>query len=163
MPRFFLAVGLAVGLAAAAAPAAAPQAALGVFGSWGAFRSPGRCYAIAEADGAGRRDGRPFAAISWWPDRGVRGQVHFRLERPKRPGSAVLLRIDERTFQLIGGRSDAWAPDPRADADIVTAMRTGLLMTVETRSETGALLRNAYPLRGAASAIDAAAIGCAGR
>jgi hypothetical protein len=158
MPRFLL----ALGLVAAAAPAGAQPASLGVFGAWGAFRGPGRCYAIAEPEGQAR-GARPFAAISWWPGRGVRGQVHFRLQGAKRPGSAVLLRIGERTFQLIGGRSDAWAPDARADADIVTAMRTGLGMTVETRGETGALLRDSYPLRGAASAIDAAAIGCAER
>jgi hypothetical protein len=41
-------------------------------------------------------------------------------------------------------------------------MRTGIDMTVETRSERGALVRNYYQLRGAATAIDAAAIACAG-
>jgi hypothetical protein len=158
MPRFLL----ALGLVAAAAPAAAQPASLGVFGTWGAFRGPGRCYAIAEPEGP-PRSARPFAAVSWWPGRGVRGQVHFRLPGAKRPGSAVLLRIGERTFQLIGGGSDAWAPDARADADIVAAMRTGLAMTMETRGETGAPMRDSYPLRGAASAIDAAAIGCAAR
>lgn len=147
----------------AAAGAAVQQGALGMFGTWGAFRQPGRCYAIAAPEGAARTGGAAFAAISWWPGRGIRGQVHFRLERRKRPGSAILLRVDERTLQLIGGGSDAWAPDARADADIVTAMRTGIVMTVETRSETGGLLRGVYPLRGAASAIDAAAIGCSAR
>jgi hypothetical protein len=151
-----------IAAAAAATPVAAQQRSLGVFGSWGAFAGPGRCYAIAEPDGA-RADGRPFAAISWWPLQGVRGQVHFRLARPKRPGSAVLLRIDAHTFQLIGGGSNAWAPDARADADIVTALRTGIAMTVETRSAAGSLLRETYPLGGAASAVDVAAIGCVGR
>jgi hypothetical protein len=74
----------------------------------------------------------------------------------------VLLRIDDRTFQLVAGGADAWASDPRADAEIVAAMRTGIDMTVETRSERGALVRNYYQLRGAATAIDAAAIACAG-
>jgi len=152
-------------VAASAAPvgAAAQQESLGVFGTWGAFREPGRCYAIAAPEGAGRSGGAAFAAVSWWPRRGIRGQLHFRLERRKRPGSAVLLRVDERTFQLIGGGADAWAPDARSDADIVTAMRTGLAMAIETRAEGGGLLRSVYPLRGAASAVDAAAIGCVGR
>ncbi|HEY0412030.1 MAG TPA: hypothetical protein VGD66_02675 [Allosphingosinicella sp.] len=145
----------------AAVPAAAQRSSLGVFGAWGGFREPGRCYAIAEAEGPQRSGERAFAAVSWWPARGVRGQLHFRFERPKRPGSAVLLRIDGRTFQLIGGGGDAWAPDARADAEIVAAMRTGIDMSVETRSGIGGLVRDSYRLRGAASAIDAAAIGCA--
>ena len=74
-----------------------------------------------------------------------------------------MLRIDDRTFQLIGGGANAWAPDRRADAEIIAAMRGGLNMTVETRSERGALVRDFYRLRGAATAIDAAAIACARR
>ncbi|HEV2747333.1 MAG TPA: hypothetical protein VGW34_08560, partial [Allosphingosinicella sp.] len=103
------------------------------------------CYAIAEPERAPRAQGwRPSAAVGYWPERGVRGQVHFRLSRAKREGSAVLLRIDGRTFQLIGGGADAWAPNRAADADIVAAMRIGLDMTIETRSERGALIRDYY-------------------
>jgi hypothetical protein len=36
-------------------------------------------------------------------------------------------------------------------------------MSVETRSERGALIRDLYRLRGAATALDAAAIACAPR
>jgi hypothetical protein len=148
---------------ALAAPAAAQQASLGIFSSWGAFRDEARCYAISEPEKEPRGGGRPSASVFWWPARGVGGQLHFRLGEPKRAGSAVLLRIDQRTFQLIGGGDNAWAPDPRADAEIVAAMRTGIDMVLETRSRGGALLRDVYRLRGAASAIDAAAIGCARR
>jgi hypothetical protein len=90
----------------------------------------------------------------------VRAQVHFRLSREKRAGSAVLLKIDDRTFQLLAGGRDAWAPDPRGDAEIVAAMRRGVEMSVETRTPTGGLMRDAYRLRGAATAIDAAAVAC---
>jgi hypothetical protein len=149
---------------AAAAPAAAQQQSLGVFGLWGAFSEKERCYAIAEPQREARAEsGRAFASAGWWPGRGVRGQVHFRLSQPKRAGSAVLLRIEERTFQLAGGGADAWAADARADAEIVAAMRSGLGMSVETRTERGALIRDSYNLRGAATALDAAAIACATR
>ena len=149
-------------LLALAAPAAAQQQSLGIFGLWGAFEEEARCYAISEPYREPRAgDGRAFASVGWWPGRGVRGQVHFRLSRGKRAGSAVLLRIDDRTFQLAGGGFNAWAPDARADADIVAAMRTGLEMTVETRSERGTRIRDSYRLRGAATAIDAAALACA--
>jgi hypothetical protein len=93
----------------------------------------------------------------------VRGQFYIRFPEPKRQGSAVLLRIDDRTFQLIGGGQDAWAPDARADAEIVAAMRSGLEMRVETRNARGAPMRGGFALRGAATALDAAAIACAPR
>jgi glucosyl-3-phosphoglycerate phosphatase len=134
-------------LALAAAPASAQQQSLGIFGQWGAFAGSGRCHAISEPYRTVRSGIRAFASVGYWPDRGVRGQVHFRLAAPKRPGSAVLLRIDEQTFQLRAGGVNAWAPDARADADIVAAMRTGIDMTIETRSERGALIRDSYWLR----------------
>lgn len=149
---------------ALAAPAAAQQQSLGVFGTWGAFRSPDRCHAIAEPLQTPRPgDGRGFASVGYWPGRATAGQAYFRLSRPKREGSAVLLRIDDRTFQLRGGGADAWAADPSADSEIVSAMRTGIEMNVETRAANGALVRDSYRLRGAATAIDAAAIACARR
>jgi hypothetical protein len=153
-----------VGLLAVASPVAAQRQALGIFFNWGAFReeTPKRCFAIAEPERGPKPDGwRPFASVSFWPASGARSQVHFRLSRNKRPGSAVLLRIDDRTFQLFAGGIDAWAADRRADAEIVAAMRRGIDMTIETRSDRGALVRDYYHLRGAATAIDAAAIGCA--
>jgi hypothetical protein len=144
--------------------AAAQRQSLGVFQLWGAFKEPQRCYAIAEPFSAPRAENwRAFASIGYWPGRGVRGQVHFRLSRAKRPGSAVLLRVDDRTFQLLAGGNNAWAADSRADAEIVAAMRTGIEMSIETRSDRGARIRDQYRLRGAATAIDAAAIACAPR
>jgi len=42
-------------------------------------------------------------------------------------------------------------------------MRTGIAMIVETRSSQGLAVRDHYRLRGAATAMDAAAIACASR
>jgi hypothetical protein len=143
--------------------AVAQRQSLGIFQLWGAFREPGRCYAIAEPYRAPRPERwKPYASVGYWPERGVRSQVHFRLSREKRPGSAVLLRIDDQTFQLLAGGANAWAPDGHADADILAAMRTGIEMVIETRAVGGTLIRDTYRLRGAATAIDAAAIACAG-
>jgi hypothetical protein len=149
-----------------AEPALAERQSLGVFFQWGAFleNAPKRCFAIAEPNRSPKPQGwQPFASVGFWPGSGVRAQVHFRLSRRKRPGSAVLLRIDERTFQLYAGGANAWAPDPRGDAEIVAAMRSGIDMILETRSETGAPVRDYYQLRGAATAIDAAAVACSRR
>jgi hypothetical protein len=145
-----------------ATPVAAQRQSLGIYNQWGAFREKERCFALSEPERAPRNSSlKPFASVGFWARRGVRSQVHFRLSSRKRPSSAVLLRIDDRTFQLVASGADAWASDLRADAEIVAAMRTGIDMTIETRSERGALVRNYYQLRGAATAIDAAAIGCA--
>ena len=144
-----------------AAPAVAQQQSLGIFGTWGAFRGEGRCYAItAPLRAPAAQAWRPFASVGYWPQRRVGGQLHIRLSREKRPGSAVLLRIDGRSFQLNGTGRDAWAPDARADDEILAALRTGIEMSIETRSVQGLLVRDQYQLRGAATAIDAAAVAC---
>jgi hypothetical protein len=146
----------------AGAPAVAHSQALGIFGMWGAFRGSDRCYAIAQPFQAPAAAGwQPFVAVGHWPERRISGQLHVRLSREKRPGSAVLMRIDGRSFQLRGGGRDAWAPDDRADEEILGAMRTGIEMVVETRSTRGQLVRDQYRLRGAATAMDAAALACA--
>ena len=148
---------------ALAGPVAAQRQSLGIFGTWGAFRGEGRCYAITQPFDAPAPEGwRPFASVGHWGGRRG-GQLHVRLSRVKRGGSAVLLRIDGRSFQLVGGGRDAWAPDPRADQEIQAAMRTGIDLVVETRTIRGLLVRDRYRLRGAATAMDAAAIACAPR
>jgi hypothetical protein len=151
-------------LLAGAAPALAAPQSLGVFASWGAFRDGPRCYAITQPYQAPPPQGwEPFASIGHWPRRGPGGQLHVRLSREKRAGSAVLIRIDGRSFQLAGGGRDAWAPDGRADAEIQAAMRAGIDLVVETRATDGRAVRDLYRLRGAATAMDAAAIACAPR
>lgn len=148
-----------------AGPAAARES-LGVFDRWGAFTdaTPLRCYAIAqpvEAGGASRW--RPYASIASWPGRGVRNQLHIRLSRERNPQSRVTLSIGERRFELVAGNADAWAPDSRTDAAIVAALRSSRSMSVETLAKSGAPFADVYALRGAATAIDAAALGCVRR
>jgi len=75
----------------------------------------------------------------------------------------VTLSIGERRFQLVGGASDAWAPDARTDAAIVAAIRSARSMSVESVDAQGRPFADTYALRGAATAIDAAALGCAQR
>ncbi|HEY1145471.1 MAG TPA: hypothetical protein VGE84_03950, partial [Allosphingosinicella sp.] len=142
-----------------ATPVAAERQVVGIFSQWGAFQEKGRCFAIARPDsGAGGNEAQAFASVGYWAERKAGAQVHFRLGRDMRTGAAILLRIDEDTYQLIGAGANAWAPDARADAAIVAAMRRGIGMTIESRSGEGRLIREAYRLRGAATAIDAAAV-----
>lgn len=150
-----------VALLLAAAPAAARDS-LGVFGRWGAFReAPASCFAIGEPVRNGRRAAwRPFASVATWPARGVRNQLHIRLSRAAAAGRPILLVVGASRFTLTGGGADAWAADARADAAIVSAIRGAEEMTVSAEAESGRSFTDSYQLAGAATAIDAAALGC---
>lgn len=145
-------------------PAAAwARESLGLYETWGAFRDPvvPRCYAIAMAEPSQvQRDYQPFASIGSWPRRNLRNQVHFRLSRQLAPRASVSVRIGEQRFALAGGGGDAWAANPRENAAIVAAMRSASRMVVQARDARGRSFANTWPLAGAASAMDAAAIGC---
>lgn len=160
---------IALLLLLSATPAAAeesPKTSLGVFEGWGAFTavSPARCYAIAvpvQAGGGSRW--RPFASVATWPGQGARGQLHIRLSRARAPQARVTLSVGDRRFELVAGAADAWAPDARTDSAIVAAIRASRSMSVETLARSGQPFADVYALRGAATAIDAAALGCVGR
>lgn len=139
------------------------RSALGTFEGWGAFRDerPLRCFAIAEPVRAGGGKWRSFASVATWPQAGLRGQVHIRLARERLASAPVTLTIGARRFAMVAGGADVWAPDPRADAAIVAAMRSAPAMRITTRAVTGAPFSEVYALKGAATAMDAAALGCA--
>ena len=136
---------------------------LGVFDRWGAFRdaSPLHCYAVASpVSSGGDRRWRAFLSFSEWPRQGAHGQLHVRLSRQRDPRARVTLSIGERRFELVAGDADAWAPDARTDAAIVAAIRAGRSLSVETLARGGRPFADVYTLRGAATAIDSAALGC---
>jgi hypothetical protein len=154
---------LLIPLVALASPVMARDS-LGIFESWGAFRDPvtPRCYAIAMP--TQRRTGDAptgFAAVGTWPRQHVRGQVHFRLSRPRAANARVSLSVGDRRFALVAGQADAWAANPQDDAAIIAAMRSASSMSVQSTSAKGSAFADSYALRGAATAIDAAALGCA--
>jgi hypothetical protein len=143
----------ALALFALATPLSAKDS-LGVFGDWGAFRD-------RAAPSTMRRDYEPYASIGTWPKRSIRGQLHLRLSRRVSAASAIVLRIGTKQYTLAGGGGDAWAEDKRMDAAIVSAMRSARSMNVSARDDRGVHFSNTYTLQGAATAMDAATIGCA--
>jgi hypothetical protein len=153
MVRFILPVLLLV-----ASPAWARDT-LDQFGRWGAFREGTHCYAIAEP----AKD-RPGASVtvSSSPARGVRVQFHARLSRAVGPGRPPVVRIGEWTLPLVARDRDAWAPDGRTDLRILAAIRAGDALAVTATDARGRRFSDRYPLAGAASAIDAAIVGCLG-
>jgi hypothetical protein len=153
-------------LALIASPLAAKDS-LGVFGQWGAFRDPQvpRCYAIAAAEVETRsrsaREHAPFASVGTWPKRGVRGQLHFRMSRNLATSPRLSLAIGGQRFELTGGGGDAWATDRTTDAAVIAAMRSAASMSVSATDSAGRRFTDRYSLEGAATALDAATVGCA--
>jgi hypothetical protein len=157
-PFFILTFGIPM-LALAAAPAA-----LGIFDGWGAFRDPGtpRCYAIAApAATIGRPQVKAYASVGYWPKSRIRGQFYVRLSKERGAGRELRLTVGSRRFILTGNGVHGWASDARMDAAIIAAMRSAPSMSVESATATGGAIADTYRLRGAATAIDAAALGCA--
>jgi hypothetical protein len=151
---------------ALATPLAAKDS-LGVFSGWAAFRDAQvpRCYAIAKPEPTGletlrARDYEPYASVATWPTRQIRGQLHFRLSRELAQGALISLRVGGRSFALTGGGGDVWAFDPAMDAAIVAAIRSAESMTVSSTAKTGRHFSDRYLLAGAATAMDAATVGC---
>lgn len=161
------ATGAALGLAVAAAMVAPALArdSLGVFGTWGAFRDAGvpRCYAIAMARviPGRQRDFQPYMTVGVWPRRGLRNEVHVRLSRRLAAGAPVTVSIGGQAFPMVAGAADAWSADRRTDAAIVAAMRSAAELSVTARGANGKRFSDTYPLAGAATAMDAAALACA--
>ena len=143
---------------------AAGPTALGIFDGWGAFRDPAapRCYALAAPSATiGTPQVKAYASIGYWPKSRIRGQFYVRLSKARAPDRELRLTIGSRRFILTGNGAHGWASDPRMDAAIVAAMRSAPSMSVESVSGSGGSIADTYRLRGAATAIDAAALGCA--
>lgn len=147
-----------------AATLAASPTALGVFDGWGAFRDPAtpRCYAIASPSATiGTPQVKAYASVGTWPKARIRGQFYVRLSKARAPNRELRLTIGGRRFILTGNDAHGWASDARMDAAIVAAMRSAPSMSVVSVTPTGSAIADTYRLRGAATAIDAAALGCA--
>lgn len=147
---------LALPLLLLAAHPLAARESLGVYESWAAFRdpTPARCYAIARAQGSGGG----YATVSNWPEKQVRSAVYFSLSREVPSGAKVRLAVGGTRFDLVAKGRNAWAKDARDDAAIIAALRSASGMSV-----SGGGFTDRYTLAGAATAVDAAMVGCAKR
>ena len=143
-------------------PVAAKES-LGIYDSWGAFRDQDvpHCHAIAESEEITcKAERKSYISVGYWPNRNIRAQIHVRLSRDRSTNSRVMVGVGGRRFQLIANRSDGWSQDKRMDAAIIAALRSANSMTVESTGRDGRPIVDAYLLRGATTAIDAASLGC---
>lgn len=139
---------------------------LGVYHSWAAFRDAEtpRCYAIAAPEETvGTATRKAYLSVGFWPKRGVSHQIYVRLSRERSSNSVITLSAGGRRFRLKGESSGGWATDRRMDLAIIAAMRSATSLSVESIGRDGRSIVDAYSVRGAPSAIDAAALGCVGK
>lgn len=136
---------------------------LGIYQSWAAFRDPEtpRCYAIAAPEeSVGTATRKAYFSVGFWPKRGVGHQIYVRLSRERSSSSVITLSAGGRRFRLKSEGSGGWATERRMDLAIIAAMRSATSLSVESVGRDGRSIVDAYTLRGAPSAIDAAALGC---
>ena len=153
---------------------AAARERIGIYEGWGAYRdepgsdpaarSSARCFAIARPERSVKRRGAsPFLSVASWPSLRRSREVHVRLSAPRGPRAPLLLDVAGRQFRLAGEGADGWATGAAMDRAIVAAIRMGTTLTVRSSGRDGRSIVEVYELKGAASAIDAATIACAGR
>lgn len=136
---------------------------LGVYQSWAAFKDAEtpRCYAIAAPEETVRnRELKPYLSIGFWPTKNVTHQIYVRLSREKSSNSGITLNAGGRRFRLVANSKGGWAKDRRMDLAIMAAMRSARSLSIESIGRDGLSIVDVYALRGAPSAIDAAALGC---
>ena len=158
--------GVAILLAALLATPLVAKDRLGVYQSWAAFKDAEtpRCYAISEPEeivsGATQK---AYLTIGFWPKKRVTHQIYVRLSRERSSNSGVIISVGGRRFRLTASPSGGWAVDRQMDLAIVAAIRSSSALSAESIGRDGRAIVDAYALKGAPSAIDAAALGCAGQ
>jgi hypothetical protein len=153
---------LLLAVAIAATPALAKDR-LGAWQSWAAFKDAEvpRCYAIGAPEETSGEGG--YVSIGFWPKRGLGHQVSVYLSRERSSNSGITLTAGGRRFRLVANGNRGTAKDRQTDMAIIAAIRSAQSMSVQSVARDGRNITDAYATRGAASAIDAAALGCAKR
>jgi hypothetical protein len=133
-------------------------------GDWAAIDFGARCEARSRMlQPPAQVKPPPFAGFLFDPAGPAHGQFYVRLSRPTKPGSAVMLSVDNLPFLLTGQGESAWSRSPAQSQAIMAAVRGGGTMRLEFRDIGGRRYSDYYDLTGAATAIDAAAAACAGK
>ena len=153
---------LIVLLATLAAPAGARGTVIYADGAWAAIDRGARCEALSRSQKIAPRDKvQATAGITFSRDHRHWGEFHVRLSRTPRADASVMLHIGNRPFLLVARSGWAWSRGTAQSQAIITAMREGAAMRVESRDMAGVRFADPYLLDGAPTAIDAAAARCA--
>jgi hypothetical protein len=145
-------------------PAAASARGAVVFagGGWAAIDRGAACEALSRSEKiVGKGKVQPAAGFAFTPDHRRWGEFHAQLSRVSRAGSSVILHMGDQPFLLVSRGDQAWSRGPAQEQAIIAAARDGGEMRVEARDQAGVRFIDPYVLKGAPTAIDAAAARCA--
>lgn len=130
-------------------------------GNWAAFDRGATCTAVSRSLLVPRKgEPQPHVAISFDRSGARRGELAVVFRRATRPGSSVVLTIDDQPFLLPASGARAWSRGPAQETAIIAAIRSSGGMRVEARDLGGRRMVDRYALSGAPTAIDAAAAAC---
>jgi len=153
--RLLLAFGFFTALTLSSVSNAADIEPLGVHGEWSAytFMEDGNrvCYMASQptrAEGNYTRRGDIFALITHRPAEGTKNVFSYISGYAYKPGSDVIVTINDQKFTLFTQDDTAWTPDTETDAAIVDALRKGSTMTVKGTSSRGTVTSDSFSLKG---------------
>ena len=158
----------ALGLSAAPASAQAIER-LGEFGNWTAYaytdKGQKTCYmasAPTKDEGAYKKRGKIYTRVTHRPGESTRDEVSILAGYKYKDQSFVKVKIDTKGYDLFTHDDTAWAPDSKADATLVKAMKRGNKMTVSGASWRGTETKDTYSLSGFTKAYNAISKACPG-
>ena len=154
----------AVAIALLSIPAGARGSVIHAGGAWVAIDRGEVCEALSRSVRIAEKGKvQAVAGFSFTPDHRRWGEFHARLSHVPRPGSSVLLTVEDQPFMLVARGDWAWSRGPAQEEAIIAAARGATGMRVEGRGLDGRRFVDPYELGGAPTAIDAAAARCAGK
>jgi len=169
--RFLILATLAAAFVAVAAPvvarAADKQTFLGQHGDWYTYRlsedGARTCYMVSKpvrSRGKFTKRGDVVAFVTHRPKEGERDVVNFQAGYTYRSGSAVSVKIGDKTFSLFTSKDTAWARNSGDDKAMVHAMVSGNAMDVKGTPVRGGDITDTYSLRGFTAAYKAITKAC---
>jgi len=141
-------------------PEAAATRTLGSAGAWSAYiahNATGRvCYLAGQPQKSASADiprDQPMAMVTHRPAEHIADVVSFVEGYTLKPGSAVTLKVGDRTFDLFTDGDSAWAKTSELDRTIVAALARGATVVAKGEAANGRMTTDIYSLDGFAKAL----------
>ncbi|UNE54255.1 invasion associated locus B family protein [Bartonella machadoae] len=154
----FIMVLVSVGALCAQTPSRLNQ-----FEAWGAYsyQSPKNtiCYVLSvplEALPTTVKHGDNFFLVTKRSNSPVSFEPQFMAGYPLKEGSKVTVTIENVDFEFFTKDSSAWLASSALEKQLVSAMRSGMKMTVKAISKRGTNTTYTYSLKGITAALNAA-------
>lgn len=138
-----------------------PPRLVGAYDAWEAyvFTEDGKkvCYMVSQPgnkEGDYTKRGDPFALVTHRPGDNTRDVFSYITGYTYKPGSEVVVTIDDKKFVLFTHDKTAWAPDAETDRKIAEAIKSGKSMRVVGTSNRDTLTTDTFSLKGSGKAYE---------